>query len=128
MSLDKIPDLIEFLDLPLAGVLQGLHMPTTLRTNLDSSRSRCPKDPRFNARSKMYQGPKTRRMFWQQPRIRFLHFQWMQLQLFRLLQLPLPVNLPSRHSSFSHLDFLEEARLFAESMTRQVAFTQTPSF
>ena len=52
IPLDKVPDLIEFLDLLLADVLLNLHTLTTLRTNLELVGSAKQNDLRSDARSK----------------------------------------------------------------------------
>ena len=39
IPLEKVPDLVDFLDLPLADLLQNLQTPTTLKTTRDSAES-----------------------------------------------------------------------------------------
>ena len=52
IPLERVPDLTKFLDLPPMEVLQNLQMPTTLRTNIESTKSGGRQDPGSNARSK----------------------------------------------------------------------------
>ena len=52
IPMEKVLDLIEFLDLPLGDVLQNLHTPKILGTNPESLESGGRKDPRSDAMSK----------------------------------------------------------------------------
>ena len=51
VSLEKVPDLTEFPDLPPTEVLQNLQTPTTLKTNQESTESRERKTPESDART-----------------------------------------------------------------------------
>ena len=86
IPLDKVLDLAEFPELPLADVLQGLHTSTTLRTNPDSSRSKIRR-----LIQRRHKDPKVQRTVQHQLRIRLLPFRQSQPQPFHPLQLPLPI-------------------------------------
>ena len=51
IPLEKVPDLLEFLDLPPTEVLQNLQTPPTLRTNQESAESRERPAPESDART-----------------------------------------------------------------------------
>ena len=55
--LQKVPDLTKFLDLPPMEVLQNLQMPTTLRTNEESTESGERPAPRSDARTSKAERP-----------------------------------------------------------------------
>ena len=131
MSLEKVPDLTEFPDLSPTEVLHNLQTPTTLRTNQESSESRERQDPRSDAKTK--EAGRT-----------------------KLEEVPTPPSVPTTASDVtppllmnpapiipslpapspgsvnfqpgSSRSLSENARISAEFVMRQVAFTQTPNF
>ena len=125
--LEKVPNLTEFPDLPQVDMLQNLHTPTTLRTN-PKSKSGERKDPGSDARSK--DAKRTQPEEVSTPALDS------SLPLPTKQAPPVPSPLapspglltPQSGPSLPIPSLIENARLFAESVRRQVALIQSLSF
>ena len=133
VPLEKVPNLVEFPDLPPTEVLQNLQTPTTLRTNQESMESGERHDPGSDARTK--EVGRTQPEDELTPAlVPTTVSETLPLPTDPALAIPSPlipspglVN-PEPSTSLPFPPLLEIARMYVECVRRQAALTQTPRF